>query len=126
MDLKNMKKDDLIKLVEELKKELDSKEEIEQLEEDTEEQVEIDEEDREKINKLIDKAEAFIVCTDKGMMCYGTMREYMNILTHITDELSEEMPEKFIRFAVENGLRKVNSVEDALELLKDGLDMMRG
>ena len=123
MDLKNMKKEDLIKMIKELKKELDSKEEIEQLEE---EQVEVNEEDRKKINKLLDEAEAFIVCTDKGLMCYGSANEYMNILTHIANELSEEIPANLIRFAVENGLRKVSSVEEALELLKDGIDMMRG
>ena len=110
---------DLVKVLEKLEKEKKEKEEIEQLEED--EKVVVTKEDREKINRMLDNAEAMIVCTDKGIFTYGGMLDYMNILSNIANNLKEEMPKQSIEFAIKNGLREFDSIEDVLNFVKENI-----
>jgi len=107
-------------LIKELEKLVD-KEEVEQLEEG------ISKEEKEKINKLLDESSSYIICTDKGMKASGNYSEFMNILTRIVIELKDsEMPKCLIKFAVENGLSEVNNLDEALDLLKKGLEWLKG
>ena len=107
-------------LIKELEKLFDE-EDIEQLEE------EIPKDENEKINKLLDGSSSYILCTDKGIKASVNYSEFMNILTNIVIELkNNDMPKSLIKFAVENGLREVDNLDEALDLLNEGLKWIKG